>query len=238
MIKKIFPFVFLAFLACDPCPPEPNEFQFDYKILRNSIVNNEFDENRIYYYNADNQLLRVDRIIISPDNTPLENFVEYKDNFIEYWDSSKYFFDSNGLITSINTSSGGLINMEYESNNIIYKKSSTNNIINRENFYTYKNGNMVKDSTILYQEDYEPSIDVYKYVYTDSLIKDFMRDFSGLYEMPTRSKNLPRQGESSQGITKYSYEILENELIQYKDFYDIDNTIFFTTMTTYKLDEE
>lgn len=235
MIKKIFPFILLIFLACGPDDePKPNEFQFDHKILRNSIVNGEFNQNRIYYYNADNQLLRVDEFNNSPDDTPLEHLVEYKDNFIEYWDGSKYFFNSSGLITSINTSSGGLINMEYELNNIVYKKSS-----NRENFYTYQNGNLVKDSTILYQEGYEPSITIYKYEYTDSLIKDFMIHYSGLYGMPRRSKNLLRQVESSnQYINKYSYEISENELIQYVDFYDPHNTKFFTTMTTYKLDEE
>ena len=42
-------------------------------------------------------------------------------------------FDSNGLITSINNS-GNLTEMEYESNNIAYKKESVNNNIVRESF--------------------------------------------------------------------------------------------------------
>ena len=35
----------------------------------------------------------------------------------------------------------------------------------------------IKDSTIVYHEDSEPAT-VYEYEYTDSLIKDFMLDYS------------------------------------------------------------
>ena len=231
MIKKILPFVFLALIACEK---ESGKFQFDYKITRSYTINDMFGDSLIYYYNADNQLLRVDRFY-SPDNVS-EYYVKYKDNYIENWDGN-YMFNSDGLITSINKS-GNVTEIEYESENIVYKKESVNNFISQENFYEYQNGNLTKDSAVIYQENTEPAITVYTYEYTDFLLKDFMPDYSGLYEMPMVSRNLLKQAESVEhGILyKYSYEISENELIQYVDFYDtFHNTRNETTKTVYKL---
>jgi len=216
------------------CEKESNEFQFDYKISRSCTVNDMFEDSLGYYYNAKHQLLRVDRFYSS--NISSYYYVEYHDNYIKNWNGN-FIFDSNGLITSINNS-GNLTEMEYESNNIVYKKESVNNNIVRESFFKYQNGNLIKDSTIVYHEDSEPAITVYEYEYTDSLIKDFMLDYSGLYEMPVTSKNLLRQAESAEhGILyKFSYEISENELVQYANLYDtFHNTKNETTKTIYKL---
>jgi hypothetical protein len=234
MIKKLLPVIIMAFIACEK---ESNEFQFDYKISRNYTIDGIFGDSLIYYYNADNQLLRVDRFYSSDDVS--EYYVEYKVNYIKNWNGN-YMLSSNGLITSVNNS-GNLTELEYESDNIVYKKQSINNFVSQENFYKYQNGNLIKDSIVIYHEDSEPAITVYKYEYTDSLLKDFMIDYSGLYEIPLTSKNLLKQAESLEhGILyKYSYEISENELIQYADFYDtFHNTKNETTKTIYKLIEK
>ena len=235
MIKKILPFIFLALVACEK---ESNqEFQFDYKVSRSYTIDHIFGDSLIYFYNADQQLLRVDRYYYSADNGS-EYYVDYQDDYIKNWNGN-YLFDSNGLITSINNT-GNLTDIQYESDKIVYKKHTVNNFMSEENFYTYQNDNLTKDSTVIYQDESEPSITVYTYEYTDSLSKDYMLDYSGLYEMPMKSKNLLKKAESVEhGILyKYSYEISENQLIQYADFYDtFHNTKNETIKTIYKLIE-
>ena len=235
MIKKILPFIILALVACEK--ESEKEFQFDYKISKSYKIDHIFGDSLIYFYNAQQQLLRVDRFYLA--DIVSEYYVDYKDNFIDNWNGN-YMFDSNGLITSINNL-GNITELQYESEKIVYKKQTVNNFMSEENFYSYQNDNLIKDSTVIYQVDSEPVITVYTYEYTDSLSKDYMLDYSGLYQMPMKSRNLLKKAESVEhGILyKYSYEISENQLIQYADFYDaFHNTKNETTKTIYKLIEK
>jgi len=244
MIKKLLPFILLALtlMSCD----KKNEFDFDYKIIVSYIYSNQFlhcFDNKLvhhsyyYYYDNNKKLLRVGSSYGAADTPNGYCPIEYYNDFIENVCGEKYFFDANGQITSIENSN--ITELEYESGKIIYKKERTNdNIVIREDFYKYENGNLIKDSTVIYQNSI-PYTAVHEYEYTDTTAKNFMVDYPGLYEMQLQSKNLLRKSYSSQSgiLYEYSYDIYENEIIQYVYLYDTfhNNSKMESWATRYKL---
>jgi hypothetical protein len=235
MKKYLVITLLLALIACQKVTPE---FTYAYKISVSSSIDNIDGDRKIYYYDSDSTLLRVDTYYFHGlDNS--EYYVDYKDNAIYNWDGN-YTLGSNGRITSVAQSNTVTV-LEYEAEKITCKRKSAGTQVIEEIFYEYQNGNLIMDSTVIFSNPVNPAITVYRYEYADTLASKLMIDPSGLNQLPRKSKNLVKQARSAEhGILyKYSYEITEDELVQRSVLFDeFHNQQLETIITRYRLDTE
>ena len=210
--------LFSALISCTKENEDP-EFEYDHSVARSYYLDDVLHDSIIFYYDTDNKLLKSDKYYYGISLS--EFFVTYSDNTIitrdglYYLDGEQKVFKRTNLANTTEYSySEGLLTKEI---------SSFNTRVTEERFYFYEDLNLVTDSMVHYHNNDENSyITVYHSIYTDTLVPAFIPDWTGLYEIPGKSMYLPRQKESFEHSIKYifRYEILENELTEYAEFWD------------------
>ncbi|MFZ5942251.1 MAG: hypothetical protein ACOYXB_16920 [Bacteroidota bacterium] len=219
------------------CEKETVEFTYDHKITRSYRINEYFGDSLIYYYDSGNKLLKVDRYYTS--DYLAEYYITYGENWINNWNGF-FRLDSAARIYLIENY-GSLLRFTYDSGKIVYSRQTISGYTVQENFFEYLDDNIIKDSTLIYQDNYQPAVTVYHYTYTDTLKPDYMVDYSGLFEMPESSKNLIREASSPENniLYRYYYDIMDNQIIQYSEFWDLTvNEKKETIRTLYRLEGE
>ncbi len=230
MTKRLLPLILLALFACED---DPIELPYSYKISWEFYTNDTFQDGAVYYYSEEDKLLRVDKYYGSVAYSPSE--VIYQANYIDC-SGGRYFLDPQSRVAAIATG-GSLMEMEYDAEQLISKRWTINGLLHQENFYQYEDGNVVKDSIVIYEQSGGPAVTVHSYEYADTLAPAFMVDYSGLKEFPRKSKHLMKESTAPGTVYQYSYDIKETELTQVIELFDTVNGALILTMTNkYKLE--
>lgn len=230
MKKLLIPIIILTVFACEKKNNNP-VFDYAYKITRSFYINDNFEDSLVYYYNTDNKLLRVDKCY-APFSCS-EHYVTYSEDEIGSWNGTYHFNNEGRIDYYINVAD--VTDFYYEDNLLVSQQRRVNNFIAEENFFTYENSDMIKDLTVFHHEDDpENYITEYNYTYTDTLKPDFMVDYSGLFEFPSKSKYLTKTAEAPEhGILYlYAYKISQNKIVEYSQFIDTFNDELGEIVTT------
>ncbi|MCJ7447168.1 MAG: hypothetical protein MUO72_05730 [Bacteroidales bacterium] len=224
----------LTIFACEKKSPD---FEYSFRISRSSYLNNTWEDSLIYYYSNESKLLRVDKYYGPSIFT--EYYVTYGSDNITSWNGIYYFDINHRIIKSTNLPNR--IDYTYNGDLITYQKQSFYDFVTEENYFNYENSNLVKDSTVIHhQNDPNINVTVYNRTYTDTLSPEFLVDYSGLLEFPLKSKFFIRTAESVEHgfLYKYTYELYDNEVIQYSEFFDqFHNESVLIWTTRFKLEE-
>ena len=218
-MKNLILLVFLILVFACNKQHEELEFTYDFKISRTFYSNEIRQDSIVYFYNNNNQLLRVEK---SPFRGKMDEYnVHYHSNLIDSWNGKYFINENNQIIKCLKQDSQ--IDFLYKNELLICEKRTFNNIITDEYFYIYDGVNLLKDSTVHHNSnDGKDYITVYNSVFTDTIVPAFVPHYSGLYEIPKKSQYLVKEKKSHEhGISyKYSYELHENEMIQHIKFFD------------------
>jgi hypothetical protein len=235
-MRKIL--ILLILLTLSACEKRSTDFEYSFKISRSSYIDNNWEDSLIYYYSNDRKLLRVDKFY-GPSVFTKYN-VTYSSDNIASWDGIYYFDNNQRIIKSTNLPN--LTDYTYDGDLITYQKHSFYDFVTEERYFIYENSSLVKDSTVIHhQNDPNINVTVYNRTYTDTLNSEFLVDYSGLFEFPLKSKYLVKTAESVEHgfLYKYSYELSDNEVIQYSEFLDLFHNERVAIYTTrYKLEEK
>ena len=226
--------IIVSFCSCTRDPDEP-EFKYEFQISRSLFINGSLQDSLMYFYNSDNRLLRVD--VSHSKHTSTTYYVTYGSDFVSNWDGN-YYFDTNGKLVK-NTNPPSMKEFTYNNDYLTYQKNSFNEFMTQESYFYYTNNNVIKDSTIIYNQNYPSiAISVYNSTFTDTLNPQFIVDYSGLLEVPMKSINLIRESVAKDFgmLYKYRYDLSENELVQFSEFYDsYRNKLEYIITTRYRL---
>jgi hypothetical protein len=216
-------------------------FEYDYSIIRMYQINDILSDSTVFFYNVDNQLLKIESGLHDYDAS--EKYVEYKDDFIRIG-TKYYYLDSEGKIISINNLVGNRNEISYENNQLssMREYSLFNDKLCGEIYPVYRNGVHCKDSIIRY-EDGEQHVTVNSISYTDIRNPGFVIGSTGLFEYPVNSEYLT--GEILQRfygnytlspgsyLIKYSYKISGDKVVCTSHCYtDISMTDLHEVNTT------
>jgi len=217
----------MLFLSCE----RENELEYDFIISKSSYVDGTITDSIAFYYTRDNKMVYIDECLNTFDCR--EYTVIYESNIIQGLYGSYLVNDENQVYKWISNNSHA--DYHYEDGLIVQERHFIDSLLENEHYYEYNGLNFTKDSGIYYNLDNgQIHVTVYKNRYTDTIAPQFLIGFCGLFEFPLKHQNLIRESESIENgiLYKYSYDISENELIEYKELYDtfhgISNVIWTT----------
>lgn len=235
MKQSLILILLLTLFACEKDFNE-NEPDTAFQIVRVNLFNGAMTDSIIFSYNDKKELLQVEKISDSGLSSTLFTVRYYSDK-IENWDGI-YYKNADDKIYS-RTNDKETMSYTYDNNLLVHEiRTWDNEIVTNETYHFYENSNSIKDSSIHYDpNDEQVYKTVYQNIYTDSIFPDFVIGYSGLFEIPLKSKKMLRFSEANKDgiLYKYSYNISENELIQnqlfYDTFYDIAQEMWTTKYT-------
>ena len=221
--------LFLLLLACE----RGDEFEYSFIIAKCSYADGSFMDSTTYYYDSENRLLRIDECLTTSDCK--EYRVVYEPKVIKIINGrfgSFYINDEDKVNKWV--SNNMQVDYQYENELITFESQYIFGRKEAEHFYKYNGLNVTQDSGIIYNQDGQIHTTVYNYSYTDTIAPHFLIGFPGLFEYPLKHQYLIREVESIENgiLYKYTYEISENELIEYSEMYDTFHGIREAIWTT------
>ncbi len=203
--------IFILFIIFLSCEKNDDDFLYTYKIARVFLKSDDFIfDSTVFYYNESDELIKIEK-----DNTPIDDglsvsYPKYNNQIISY-NSSQYFVGVNGLVDSITSKESTRI-YKYNGDKLISEKLIENNNITYEHFLYYKDGLLIKDSTV-YNNQF---ITVYEHKSTNVLTPHYIVDASGFRIFSMQSDYLKKESVSSDNNkTIHTYEIQDNHLYDY-----------------------
>lgn len=218
MKKVLLLILAVVMISCNDRPFE-DDFEYDFSVTRTNLFNDLLSDSITFYYKNDNTLQKAIRWNL---NSAFEYTVSYLPTGILSWDGMYYFDDDDRINKVILDNEHD--HLRYEDDYVIYESHSwiPTEKLTDEYYYTYEEGNMVRDSMIHYGNDSTSYMTQYIYTHFDTLVPSFVPGYNGLYEMSVQNTHLRKKGIAiGAGFHyDYTYELSEAEYIIHEHMFD------------------